>query len=373
MYVVLSGARKNAGDFFITERAEVLLRHFRPDRELYRLPGLEPLEPHLDRVNAAKALIILGGPGLQPQLYPKVYKLTEDLNQIKVPIILMGSGWKAFPGDSTSLERFAFTESSLRALRKMSASAPLLSCRDIYSERVLSAAGISNVLMTGCPVWYDLASIGRAMRLPESPKRIIYTPAQMPFFQDASIRIAEVVRNKFPDSELTCAFHRGIGKKDEFSGQDEVDNNVVIERAAKALGFAIVDLSGSGGGSQIYDDCDLHVGFRLHAHLYTLSKRIPSLLLHEDGRGVAASVTLNLSGIDAFERTFVGRLRTPISRLQRAAEKRGRGVRSAPHVAQAVSIRLEELKSTQFAACAGVGAVIDAHFASMQRFISSLP
>jgi len=373
MYVVLSGAKKNAGDFLITDRAEQLLRHFRPERELLRLPAWEPLEPHLDRVNGAAAVIILGGPGLQPQLYPKVYKLTRNLDDIKVPIILMGSGWKAFPGDADSLARFAFSAESLTALRKMSAGAKVLSCRDIYSAHLLRRYGISNVAMTGCPVWYDLQSIGKAMRLPESMGNIVFTPAQLPFYRDVSIRVAQVLRQRFPAARLICAFHRGIGKKDEFMNDDEAANNVAIEAAARDLGYEISDLSGATEGSSIYDQCDFHLGFRLHAHLYTLSKRVPSLLLHEDGRGVAASATLNLQGFDAFKRTFVGRLRVPTSRLRRIVEKKHRGLIPDVAVGDRIGNYLDHLISTGFAACAGTGPVIDAHFEGMKRFIAGLP
>lgn len=372
MYVVLSGAKKNAGDFLITERAEALLRHLRPDHELVRLPGWEPLEPHLDRVNSAAAVIILGGPGLQPRMYPHVYKLTRNLSDIKPPIVLMGSGWKAFPGDAQSLREFQFTDQSLDALRLISSRAKFLSCRDVASVQVLRAHGIQNALMTGCPVWYDLESMGKPMKRGKV-STLVFSPAQLSFYRQPSIAVAEVLSRLFPEARRICSFHRGIGQKDQFTSDEEIENNLKVSAAAERLGYEIVDVSGSSRGSEDYDRCDLHVGFRLHAHLYTLSKRIPSVLLHEDGRGVAASQTLNVRGFDAFERTWAASISWPSRRIARTVEKKLRGLIPSSRCATDVKSYLEHLLQTDFAAYAGVGAVIDAHFATMKRFAESLP
>jgi hypothetical protein len=373
MYVVLTGAKKNAGDFLITDRAESLLRKLRPDHDLIRIPGWEPLEPHLEQINKAAAVIILGGPGLQPQMYPKVYKLTRDLHAIRTPIILMGSGWKAFPGDQASLRTFKFSSSSLAALQKMSAGARFLSCRDLASVHVLRAHGIDNALMTGCPVWYDLESLGKPMKRASEINHIIFSPAQLTFYQKPTLAVAEALKTVFPRARLVCSFHRGIGQKDNFMTDDEVKNNQTIADAVARLGYEVVDVSGSADAGADYSQCDLHVGFRLHAHLYTLSKRAPSVLLHEDGRGVAASQTLNVRGFDAFHRTAIGSLALPSSRLTRAVERRLNGIVPSEDCAAQVRDYLEHLIQTRFAAYAGVGAVIDSHFEVMKQFTDSLP
>lgn len=60
----------------------------------------------------------------------------------------------------------------------------------------------------------------------------------------------------------------------------------------------MTDISGSADGFLIYDNCDLHVGFRVHAHIYNLSKRNKTLLLNEDFRGFAVNETLGFYQID---------------------------------------------------------------------------
>jgi hypothetical protein len=49
MYTVLSGAKKNIGDFLITERAKKLLRKHKPEHELFQLPHWESLENNIDK------------------------------------------------------------------------------------------------------------------------------------------------------------------------------------------------------------------------------------------------------------------------------------------------------------------------------------
>ena len=80
-------------------------------------------------------------------------------------------------------------------------------------------------------------------------------------------------------------------------------NNRGIQAAALREGYEVVDTSYDLERIRFYDECDLHVGYRVHSHLYFLSQRRPSFLLHEDGRGRGMSSALNVVGVDAFERT----------------------------------------------------------------------
>jgi polysaccharide pyruvyl transferase WcaK-like protein len=54
----------------------------------------------------------------------------------------------------------------------------------------------------------------------------------------------------------------------------------------------VVDASRDIGALKLYGQVDLHVGYRVHAHLCALSRRRPSLLIAEDGRGRGQAVTL---------------------------------------------------------------------------------
>ncbi|MBE0472302.1 MAG: hypothetical protein IBX55_22680, partial [Methyloprofundus sp.] len=92
-YVILTGSKNNAGDFLIKHRAKKLFEAIRPDREIIDLNAWEPIDDQkLALINASKALILMGGPALQRNMYPGIYKLPANLDEITVPIATMGIG-----------------------------------------------------------------------------------------------------------------------------------------------------------------------------------------------------------------------------------------------------------------------------------------
>ena len=199
MYTVLSGAKINMGDFLITQRAKELLTHLRPEHTLLQLPHWESLDPHLDQLNRSAAVIILGGPGYQPRFYPGVYRLTQDLARITVPIIPLGLGWKGYPGDWETVRNYRFTGESLQALRRIAAGTPYLGCRDHLSREVLRRNGIPNGLVTGCPTWFHLPSLGQPLRTPRTVSALVVTPAQRAMYQQQSIELLTGARATLPE------------------------------------------------------------------------------------------------------------------------------------------------------------------------------
>src|SRR5688500_556275 len=99
-YVVLTGSKNNAGDYLIKYRAKQLFAALRSDREIIDYDAWKPFtSEQLETVNSARALILMGGPALQPAMRPAIYPMTPKLDDIKVPIITMGIGWKSQEGN----------------------------------------------------------------------------------------------------------------------------------------------------------------------------------------------------------------------------------------------------------------------------------
>lgn len=375
MYTVLSGAKKNIGDFLITDRAKKLLMKHKPEQELFQLPHWKSLEKNIDKVNESDAIIIMGGPGFQPHFYPGVYKLMPDINDIIPPIIPMGLGWKGFPGDYLTLKNYKFTDQSLKVLKKIETETEYISCRDYMTKKALKRNELNNVLMTGCPVWYDLDSIGKNIDKPDKVKKIVFTPAQKHIYRGQSIKIMKVLRKLFPDAETYCSFHRGINADDKFTPKKDEKNNLIIKNEAEKLGITVVDTSFDLDKIRFYDDCDIHVGYRVHGHIYFLSKRKPSILLHEDGRGRGVSKSLNLYGIDAFERTYSGYLadKSAIPILSGLVNRTLGKIKPNQEAIDILENYLLEEIDNNFARFSGVNKVIDSHYKIMKKFLNSLP
>ncbi|MDA3862372.1 MAG: polysaccharide pyruvyl transferase family protein [Deltaproteobacteria bacterium] len=375
MYTVLTGQKKNIGDFIITQRCRVLLKHHRPDRNLFQLPHWESLEDNLDRINQGKALIIMGGPGYQPGFYPHVYKFTKDINKIKVPVIPMGLGWKGAYGSYSELDSYRFTSSSLELLKRISSQSQFLGCRDYFSVEVLKRHGIENGLMTGCPVWYHLDSIGKKMSLPHEIKKVVFTPAQKHILQKQSITVMETLAELFPEAKLYCSFHRGLKADDEFTPSKDEKNNRLLQQKALENGFEVVDTSFNLDRIKFYDNCDLHVGYRVHGHLYFLSKRKPSFLIHEDGRGTGVSQALNLKGVEAFEKGpgVLAREYIKMNFFDRIIRKLPCNYQINPYTVKILKDYISQELESNFARFRGFGEIIDAYYPIMIKFIKSLP
>ena len=303
-FAVLSGAYKNAGDFLIVDRSVKLIKYVYPDCEIKLYERRKSLEPYLDEINECDALIFAGGPAYYPGIYPKEIPLVDDLDRITTKFFAIGLGWFGRFGveglNDTIYNKYVFDESSRKLLKRIEQDS-VLACRDLLSVRALKNNGFNKALMTGCPAWYNLETIestGLRAGINSSFKKIcISDPANIRNV-DQAYKVAEYIKNKYPSAEIHFVFHRGI-KADDMTNAHMAEQYQVLAERLKSLGIAIHDISYSKDGFSIYDDCDLHLGFRVHAHIYNLSMRNISILIEEDGRGAGVNEALGLCHIPA--------------------------------------------------------------------------
>src|SRR5690606_28549227 len=146
-YVLLTGAKNNAGDFLIRERAIALLRRLRPDRELVNLDGWRPItDEQLELVNGAEALRLTGGPWGRPNMRPDIYVLRPRLSDVRVPITTLGVGWRGPTGDWALTRHAAFSPASRELLERIREDGLRSSVRDYHTLNVLRRAGIGRVV-----------------------------------------------------------------------------------------------------------------------------------------------------------------------------------------------------------------------------------
>lgn len=372
-FIALTGAKKNVGDYLITDRALTLLHTVAPEYDYIKYPIWKPFND-LNFVNKSKGIIILGGPGFQMDMYPQVYKLSLNLHSIEVPIYILGSGWKGVPGDATTEKLYRFSDSSKTLLDRMEKTHAGISCRDQKTWRVLKNNGYRNVTMTGCPVWYDIPSLNKEFMIPESIQKIIFTPAQNPAYADQSMAVMRLIKNTYPHAHVTVSFHRGIGKDDEYTPESDAANTKNLAGAAEALGFEAVDVSYDADKLYIYDTYDLHIGYRVHGHLYFLSKRLPSVLIHEDGRGNGVTELLKTPGVNAYRVSPIyasafGMFRT--NGFMAKAYSRI-GYRQNKTLLVELTAVLDRLTATGYAEYRDTKDIIDGHYAVMKAFIQKM-
>jgi hypothetical protein len=306
--VVLSGAKKNVGDFVITERAERILQHV-TGHEIRRLPNWESLDHHLDVLRAADGIVVAGGPGYRPDLHGGVYPLTSDpgvLAELAVPVTFFGLGWKGDPGDDFDHHHYRFNMRT-RQLIETLGGAGRYSARDDLSVTVLSKNNVPQPVMSGCPVWYDLETLNRWSDPPQAIKQVVFTPPQQEMFHDQSRRLLATLKDRYVDAHFIVAFQRGIAQ-DVHTSAAEARLLIDYERYARELGCEVRDVSYDTRHIDFYRDSDLHVGYRLHAHLVFLSYGRPSVILEEDGRARGAAESLDTPSVRAWRLTAAGKL-----------------------------------------------------------------
>lgn len=294
---LMGGAVINSGDFLLEKRSHELIRHFIPDSEITVLNRVtEDYSDRIEYLNSFDAIIFAGGPLYQPGLYRHQIPFVQQdkLDNIKTPFFFLGGGIKS------SVYRKSFIESDKAFLGKGVHESASLSCRDIFTYRFLRHQGFS-AIMTGCPAWYDLSKIDvtdvSSFKSQGFSNICISEPAKdvnLPLL----LGLLEHLRDKYPSANITLVNHREV--------------KPVVRSALSTLrekqGVQFVNIAGSVDGFSIYDECDLHVGFRVHAHIYNLSKRNQSILFSEDIRGAGVNQTLGLENMTA-EEMFYGKKR----------------------------------------------------------------
>jgi hypothetical protein len=377
-YVTLTGGKNNAGDFLIKHCASNLLKEFRTDRELVDLNAWEPFDNEkLEIVNKSNALLLTGGPALQYNMYPSIYKLTDDLNKIKVPIISMGIGWKSLNGDWNDIKDYKLSRETKKLVARMAESGYQSSIRDYHTRHVLEKEGMDNVLMTGCPALYSSNHIGKRIEENAKPKKVYFSLGvgfAVSLAMEQSVKeIVLKLKESFSDAEFSVKFHHSVDKS--FFSTPGANSklyykNVEFEKWLETMGIDYEDISGSAENLiNCYRDCDFHIGYRVHAHIFMSSISMPSILLAEDGRGRALKYVMGGVILDSY-------VKREDSLIKKVAGKVG--LNSDPFVVddyfpELLISTINSEFNTGMPRLKSVRNNIDLHFNLMKVFINQLP
>ncbi len=318
-FTLVSGALKNVGDFLIVKKAtEAVERFLQPDSYI-TLKRTEDFGPHIDKINETNAIIICGGPGYKKWFYPAVYPFLKYLAKIRIPIIPFALGWSGLPRYLP--DRFVFAQESKSVIHHIHKRTPYSSVRDEITREILIRHGVQNVINTGCPTLFDIDKMrgNASFRIPAEITSFGVSMAQNPALHTQNVNLLKQLKGCFPKARRVAFFHRGVGA-DEYTTPQEGRQLQLLAKRVSALDYEIVDLAYDAGRLSIYNEMDFHVGYRVHAHAYCISQRIPSFLLWEDGRGQGMSSNLGLPGVPAFKTRLIDHPPWP-SRIQRYVMK----------------------------------------------------
>lgn len=297
----MSGAIVNAGDFLIVKRSIELLRHCLKDCEIEVINRLQSCDNIIEKLNCADALVWAGGPVFQPNIYPAGIPFVADLDKISVPQFAMGLGWKGENLSDKGVYNYNFSEKTYNFISKMGESNYKIGCRDFFTVRMLKNNGIYNCSMVGCPAWYDLKSIDKLnvnKKIEEVEKICISDPYRYSSYYQV-IELVDLLGKRFPKAKICFVYHRG--NTPDVCGEEQYKEILKLEEKLKEKNVESVDISHSAEKLEIYDNCDLHIGWRVHAHIYNMSIRNLTILIEEDARGGGFNEIVGMQSIKAYE------------------------------------------------------------------------
>ena len=291
----MSGAIKNAGDFLIEQRSIALIKQSYPEAEIMVYHRNLPMNDLLQDINQCRFIVMAGGPFFQENTYPTAVPLVEELSEIVPPIYSLGLGWKGHY-EAEIYTTYKFGRKMKELISRMEEKAPI-SCRDWYTMRVLKENGYQNCIMTGCPAWYCLGKLNGEQEKENYKDVICISDAAYSKNLPYVIDLVEVIRKQYTQSSIVYVIHRD--KKGD--SNIEREHNKLLEYVETELqerGVEIVCIANSEEGFSIYNNCKLHIGFRVHAHIYNLSRGNRSILINEDARGMGVNHALGIENIE---------------------------------------------------------------------------
>ena len=313
MYTVLTtyparGCR-NVGDQLIEEAIKSLFVKLKGETEFLTIFREDDLTEHLDQINNSKGVIFPLAIRDLP-VWPGCYRLTDNLADIKVPLIPIGTNYNVYPGDCLTRKSVKYSKASSDFLHYLADQNEYFSCREYHTAKLLNELGISNTLMTGDPAWYEAEKIGQPMRRNGKVDKLVFSAPLSHFYLDQAKDIMLMLGELLPEAEKFCVFHtadmntfKEAAPENSYAMSSQVtQKNTEIAKFAEKNGFEVKYLFGEADKLKFYLDCDLHVGYECHAHLYFLRHRIPSMLVAEDARGFGFAYSLGSFPLNGFER-----------------------------------------------------------------------
>lgn len=284
LIAVTHGMRRNIGDALIHARALAILRE--TDGGAHQILSIDRASTGVPPESGSwEGLVCAGGPGLRPDATESAFPVIQGLPP-GVPVFMLAQGYSGFPRVPSSSY---FDPATIRVISEK-VSIPI-SVRDQITYEVCEKSGLGTVL-TGCVAWYHLPSLGQDLSAPTDISRIVFTPPAGPRWAGQAAQVLRRVREIWPDAEILCSFHRGMTPGNGTSFKQSA-SYFAMAAAAKRWGAKLYDASGADLDKiGCYLSYDLHVGYRVHAHLDFLSRRRPSLLISEDGRGEGQNISL---------------------------------------------------------------------------------
>ena len=206
-----------------------------------------------------------------------VYPYADEILKMDVPVGVLAAGTKTRPGQVNE-NLYGMKASDVQLIKDIAEKSLFFGTRDLLTQDFCEYHDIESAEFTGDIAFFDERFQEEKFSAPESIQRIAvsdphYSKAYTPPFE----YLLDRLKDQFPQATTEVFIH---GK------------NPRIVDVAKSHGIKVNEIYKEADGLKEYEDIDLHVGFRLHGHVSALTRRKPSYLFEQDGRGCGYGLAL---------------------------------------------------------------------------------
>lgn len=181
-------------------------------------------------------------------------------------------------------------------------------------------------------------------------------------------------KNKFKDKEFEVIFHHSLDRrkfKDVYqSSSNHVNKHNNFVEWLEKNNVKFIDISGSAENLiNYYNNIDLHIGYRVHAHIFMNSITKKSILISEDGRakGVKGAIGgIVLDGYLDFQQSYFSRV---LNRLLPFYDK----FKSNSYLTKELLNELDYEDKISFYRFKEARRNIDQNYLVMKNFLNQLP
>lgn len=307
-FIVIGRPYSNGGDYLIFERLLNILKAAYPKADItFDLSNDNQFD--IEELNQYDAIITGGGGAQFSEQYVRTSFIYQHFDEIKVPIHYAGTGLYGADGADKTVYGYRYSDDMISYFERVIERGGQIATRDWTVDTVFRNNGIHGTVMAGCPAWYDLEMLGQEKDSAPNMRRIPMNSVKCIAVsnhgltknnEDHGKKLEQIeslimfLQEKFNSPEVLLTFNDGYITK------YSKNYNLSLQKWAKEHGVTCIDLSNDAGKFKALDQIDFHIGFRVHTHIYCLSKKIPSLLIEEDIRGFGMNETLHLPHITAY-------------------------------------------------------------------------
>ncbi len=270
---------QNIGDQLITNSLISLIRETSEfEHEIVTIWREQEYTNEVAEIIASSDAIIFACLAIRPNFSKKEYPFVDKLIDANKPMYIVSSGTALDVSSLSDMDDYLVDESE-KTLIALSNSAIHFGVRGSLSYNYLNKIGAKNLSFTGDVAFYDKNfEYVEFDTLTEVKKIVVSDPHRGIAYKNAFSQLITELKILFPEASIVVALH---GKND------------IIYKLSSDMGLQVDFIyKNKNEGLSVYDDADLHVGFRVHAHVSMLKRRKISYLLEQDGRGCDYGISL---------------------------------------------------------------------------------